>query len=347
MKKLFGKLLVLVLLVGLLMGCAIPAPIATEPVATAEEEVVEKTAEEPAAAPATTGVFTVACVPPALVSPFHIAWTEEAKKIGATMDNVEVIVQAPQAQTDIEGLIRILEDMIEKKVSLIAVAASSWEAIAPTMNKAMEAGIPVVFIDRIIPVDGMNTPLTMMGSDEIEGGKFVGEFVAKTLNGKGNVAILPGPTGSYHSEQRLKGFRSIIEQYPDIKIVALQTANFQRDLAVTVMENILQANPKLDLVWGINDNMALGALTAIQAAGRQDEVKVIGYNGDVEALNYIKDGTLLATAKSLPVTYARQLMTEVVPLVMQGRISEVKPVYPIHVVLTTIDNVDEVMLMDK
>jgi len=344
MKKLISLLILVGFMLGVMAGCAQPA-------AEAEPEVpTEEAAEVVEGAEVTTEekkeTFVVACVPPALVSPFHIAWTEKAKELGAQMPGVEVIVQAPQTQTDVETLVKILEDMIQKKVDLIAVGASAWEAIAPTLNKAMEEGIDVAFIDRILPVEGMNTPLTMFGSDEIEGGQLIGEFVVEYLDGKGKVAILAGPTGSYHSEQRLKGFRSVVENYPDIQIVALQSANFQRDLAVTVTENILQANPQLDLIWGLNDNMALGALTAVQAAGREDEVKVIGYNGDKEALEYIKNGTLLATAKSLPVTYATQLMTEVVPLLMEGKRDQVKPKYPIHVVLTTIENVDEVMKMD-
>jgi ribose transport system substrate-binding protein len=181
----------------------------------------------------------------------------------------------------------------------------------------------------------------MLGSDEIEGGRFVGEFIAETLDGAGSVAVLTGVAGSYHSERRLQGFNEVIVDYPDIEVVTIQPANWQRELGMTTMENILQSHPELDLVWGLNDNMALGALTAIEAANMQDQIKVVGYNGDQEALEDIKAGTLLATAKSQPVKIAEAIMNEVVQLLMAGKRDEVQSAYPIHVVLTTAENVDQ------
>jgi len=341
MKKLFSKLFILILVTVLLVSCAQPA-VEVQPEAPAAEE--ESEAEEPVAEEEPQEVFTIACVPPALVSPFHITWTEKVKELGANDPNVEVIVQAPTVQTDVEALVNILEDMIEKKVDLILVGSSAWEAIAPTMEKGINAGVNIIYIDRILPVEGFDlTPLSMLGSDEIEGGQFAGEFIAEALDGEGKVAILTGPAGSYHSQQRQKGFDEVIVNYPGIEVVSRQPAMFQRDLALTVMENILQANPDLDLVWGLNDNMALGALTAIEAVNRQDQVKIVGYNGDQEGLEMVEAGKFLATLKSQPAQYATQVMTEVVPLLMAGNDDEVNPVYPIHVLLVTSDNVAEVL----
>jgi ribose transport system substrate-binding protein len=161
------------------------------------------------------------------------------------------------------------------------------------------------------------------------------------LGGAGKVAVLTGVAGSYHSERRQQGFNEIMVNYPDIEIVTIQPANWQRELGMTTTENILQSHPDLDLIWGLNDNMALGALTAVQAANLQDQIKIVGYNGDQEALEDIKAGTMLATAKSQPVKIAEAIMNEIVPLLMDGKRDQVQSAYPIHVVLTTADNVDQ------
>lgn len=337
MKKLLSFIVVALLLTAMFAGCASEPAEVAEPAA---EEVVEEAAEEPVAEEETQEIYRVGLIPPALVSPFYIVLAETAQELADANPNVELTVQAPTVQTAIEEQVKIIEDMIEKQVDMIAIASSNWDAVAPSLIIAREAGIEVVFVDRVIPFEGLDAA-SMLGSDEIEGGQFVGEFIAETLDGAGKVAVLTGVAGSYHSERRLQGFNEIIADYPDIEVVTIQPANWQRELGMTTMENIIQSQPDLDLVWGLNDNMALGALTAIQAANLTDQIKVVGYNGDQEALEDIKAGTLLATAKSQPVKIAEAIMNEVVALLMEGKKDEVQSAYPIHVVLTTADNVDQ------
>lgn len=339
MKKVLSFMVVALLVTALFVGCASePAPEVAEP--AAEEEVAEEAAEEPAAEEESQEVYRVGLIPPALVSPFYIVLADTAQAIADADPNVDLTVQAPTVQTAIEEQVKIIEDMIIKEVDMIAIASSNWDAVAPSLILAREAGIEVVLVDRVIPYEGLDA-VSMLGSDEIEGGRFVGEFIAETLDGAGSVAVLTGVAGSYHSERRLQGFNEVIVDYPDIEVVTIQPANWQRELGMTTMENILQSHPELDLVWGLNDNMALGALTAIEAANLQDQIKVVGYNGDQEALEDIKAGTLLATAKSQPVKIAEAIMNEVVQLLMAGKRDEVQSAYPIHVVLTTAENVDQ------
>lgn len=345
MKKLLSLTMVFVLTMALFVGCAQQTAEATEPATEAEEEVAtaevtEAVAEVPAAEVETQEVYRIGLIPPALVSPFYIVLADTAQSLADANPNVELTVQAPTVQTAIEEQVKIIEDMIEKKVDMIAIASSNWEAVAPSLVLAREAGIEVVLVDRVIPVEGLDA-VSMLGSDEIEGGQFIGQFIADTLGDKGKVAVLTGVAGSYHSERRLQGFNEVIANYPDVEVVTIQPANWQRELGMTTMENIIQSNPDLDLVWGLNDNMALGALTAIQAANLQDQIKVIGYNGDQEALEDIKAGTMLATAKSQPVKIAEAIMNEIVPLLIDGKRDQVQSAYPIHVVLTTAENVDQ------
>jgi ribose transport system substrate-binding protein len=333
MKKVLSLSISALLLLGLFVSCAPEAAEVAEP--AAETEVEEVAAEEES-----SEVYRVGLIPPALVSPFYIVLADTAQELADAYPDVDLTVQDPTVQTAIEEQVKIIEDMIEKQVDLIAIASSNWDAVAPSLMIAREAGIEVVFVDRVVPFEGLDA-VSMLGSDEIEGGQFVGEFVAETLEGAGKVAVLTGVAGSYHSERRLQGFNEIMENYPDVEIVTIQPANWQRELGMTTMENILQSNPDLDLVWGLNDNMALGALTAVQAANLQDQIKVVGYNGDQEALENVKAGTMLATAKSQPMKIAEAIMNEVVALLMAGNRDEVQSAYPIHVVLTTVDNVDQ------
>lgn len=339
MKKLLSLTIVLGFLLTLLSACASqPAEAAKEEAPVAEVSKTE--VEQPVEEEKEQEIYRVGLIPPALVSPFYIVLADTAQTLADANPNIELTVQAPSVQTAIEEQVKIIEDMIEKKVNMIAIASSNWDAVAPSLVAAREAGIEVVLVDRVIPVEGLDA-VSMLGSDEIEGGQFVGKFVADTLGGKGKIAVLTGVAGSYHSERRLQGFNEIITTYPEIEVVTIQPANWQRELGMTTMENIIQSNPDLDLVWGLNDNMALGALTAIQAANLQDQIKVIGYNGDQEALENVKAGTMLATAKSQPMKIAEAIMNEIVPALMEGKKDQVQSAYPIHVVLTTVENVDQ------
>ncbi len=284
--------------------------------------------------------YTIAVVPPALVSPYFITLADAAKASGAKNDDVEVVVLAASAETAIEEQTKILEDLILKKVNMIAVATTNWDALTPTLQKARQQNIEVVCIDRVIPLEGVDT-LSLLGVDEVKGGELVGEFVTKTLNGKGKVAVLEGVTGDYWSVRRTQGFHNIVDKSPEIEVVATQPANWERAMGMTTMENILQAQKDLDLVWGLNDNMALGALQAIEAAGLQDQIKIVGYNADQEAKEAVKAGRMLATVAQQPAVIGQTIVEDVAAKAMAGKRSEVPPIIPIPLTLVTQENVDQ------
>ena len=153
------------------------------------------------------------------------------------------------------------------------------------------------------------------------------------LNGKGKMAILEGVPGQFANEMRLKGFRRVVNEKdtPDIQIVASQPANWQRELAMSTMENILQGNPDIDLVWGVNDGMALGALKAITDAGLQDKIKVLGYNGDEEAVESVSKGQMYSTILQQPAEIGRMVIT-IAEMIRTGKKSEVESVITIPIV---------------
>ncbi len=324
--------LVALFLVGLalvVMGCA------GQPASPTAQPPAASSPNPPAVA---AKKFSIAVVPPALVSPYFITLTEAAKTSAAKNKDIELNVMAPSAETAIEEQVKIVEDLIQRKVNLIAISTANWDALTPPLKKAREAGIEVVGIDRVIPLPGVDM-VSMLGVDEIKGGEIVGEYVVKTLNSKGNVAILEGVTGDYWSERRTKGFHNIVDKVPGIKIVATQPAKWERGAGMSTMENILQANKDLNLAWGLNDNMALGALQAVEAAKLTDKIKVVGYNADKEAKEAVKAGRLNATVAQQPAKIAQTIVEDIAPKLMASKRGDIQPVIFIPVVLVTSENV--------
>src|SRR4028119_124448 len=176
---------------------------------------------------------------------------------------------ATDAQTQTSKQISDVEDMVARKVDAIFLAPREFEGLAGALAAAKQAKIPVVLIDR----EAAGTPgqdyVTFIGSNFVEEGQRVGEWTVKNTNGKAGVVILEGTAGSSVALDRNKGFMDAIKASPDIKVLASQTANFTRAEGQKVMENLIQAHGKnITVVYAHNDEMALGAIQALKAAGR-------------------------------------------------------------------------------
>ena len=192
-----------------------------------------------------------------------------------------------------------VENFITQGVSAMVVCPAESAGIAGAVRKANDAKIPVFTAD--IAAQGGKI-VSHIASDNVAGGKLAGEYLAKALNGKGDVAIINHPVVQ-SVQDRVKGFKEAIAKCPGIKIVDDQAAEGKRDFAVTVTENILQKHPKLNGVFAINDSTALGALAAIEQSGRKDIV-LVGYDGDPEARQKILMGSSL---KADAIQYPREI----------------------------------------
>jgi len=192
-----------------------------------------------------------------------------------------------------------VENFITGRVDAMVVCPAESAGIAGAIRKANDAKIPVFTAD--IAAQGGEI-VSHIASDNVAGGKLAGEYLAKLLKGKGEIAIVNHPVVQ-SVQDRVKGFKEAIAKYPGIKIVDDQAAEGRRDVAVTVTENILQKHPKLDWIFAINDNTALGALAAIDQSGRKNIV-MVGYDGDPEARQKIAAGTAL---KADAVQYPREI----------------------------------------
>jgi ribose transport system substrate-binding protein len=280
--------------------------------------------------------FVVGFVPRAFVSVYFVTMADAVKAEAAKYPHIDVQVIAPMDQKDIEGQIRIVEDLTMKKVDLLAVSVNDPKALVPSLKEAQAAGIPVIILDAITPYPGIDA-LALIGSNNEDGGEIVGQNVVALSKGKCKMAILEGVPGQYANEMRLKGFRKIMKDYPDVKVVASQPANWQRELAMTTMENMLQANPDIDLVWGVNDGMALGASKAIKDAGLLGKIRILGYNGDKEAVEAVAGGTLYSTILQQPAEIGRMVIT-IAEKIRTGKKSEIEPVITIPIVNVKKDN---------
>lgn len=191
-----------------------------------------------------------------------------------------------------------IDDFISKKVDALIIAPCDSQAVGSSIAEANRAGIPVFTVD-IMNLSPQGKVVCAVQSDNVEGGRQAGRLMAKALNGKGKVVIINHP-GVTSVLDRVDGFREIIAQYPGIKIISDVPAWGQRDKAMAAMEDILLKVPDVAGVFGINDDSALGAVAAIEAAGKLGKIVVVGYDATPEAKDAIKAGKIYGDAIQHP-----------------------------------------------
>ncbi|PNS38272.1 D-ribose ABC transporter substrate-binding protein [Mesotoga sp. B105.6.4] len=229
-----------------------------------------------------------------LNNPFFVTLRDGALEAAAGL-GIEVIVS--DGRDNPAKQLSDIEDFVQQKLNLIIINPTDSDAIVTAVEEANKAGIPVITVDR-----GANggKVVAHIASDNVAGGIMAGEYVAMLLNGKGNVVELEGIVGTSAARDRGQGFGAAISKYPGIKIVAKQVANFNRAEGLVVIENILQANPNIDAVFAHNDEMALGAIEAIKAAGLLDKIKVVGFDAIDDAVAAVNAGEMAATVAQQP-----------------------------------------------
>jgi ribose transport system substrate-binding protein len=172
------------------------------------------------------------------------------------------------------------------------------------VQKAKAAGIPVFCIDR--EINSTNAATAQMLSDSYSGCVKLGQLFVKTVGKEGEYAELLGLVGDNNTWNRSKGFHSVVDRYPGLKMVAQQSGEFDRAKGLEVMESILQAHPNIKGVFCGNDAMAMGAYQALVTAGKADAVKVFGFDGADDVVKSIADGKIVATGMQFPKKMARQ-----------------------------------------
>jgi ribose transport system substrate-binding protein len=262
---------------------------------------------------------------------------EDAAKREAEERNIHLVSLAADRETDVERQYQIIENLIQQGVDAILLAPSGSKELVPAIRKANDAGIPVLLLDTRIDeaaaaaVDAR--VLTYIGSDNFEGGAVAGRYLAAKLGGEGTVAIIEGISGHETADQRRLGFLEGIAASPGIRVVASQTANWERALAYNVAENLMQAHPELDAIFAANDEMALGALEAADAAHRLEHMSIIGFDAIPDALDNIRSGRLSGSVAQFPSEMGRLGVLHAAVLLREGQ-------SPPEEVLTRVELID-------
>lgn len=231
---------------------------------------------------------------PGAGNPFWAAVEAGAKAKGAEL-GVEVIVVAPPAESDVQAQITQIEDLIAQKVDGIALAPTDPNALAPVVDAAKAAGIPVVFVDT----RGINEGVTFIGTNNEVGAALAADFMCKNLPAGSEVAILQGLISQSTGQARADGSKKGLEGC-GLKVVAEQTGEWDRAKGLAVTENILAGNPNIKGIFGSNDNMALGAVEALKAAAKLADVMVVGFDANPDAAASILAGEMTASVAQAP-----------------------------------------------
>ena len=228
-----------------------------------------------------------------LGEPWRQAMNAEIMARAKDFPDLEIV--AADAQQDNAKQVADVENFLRQKIDLLIISPNEAKPLTPVVKRAFEQKIPVIVLDREIEGD---TYTTFIGADNRAIGRAAGEFADSILGGKGNIVEIKGLPGSTPARDRSDGFHEAIAKSPGIHIVHDPVANWLREEAMTQMEAALQAHDKIDLVYGHNDPMAIGAYLAAKAKGREKEIKFIGIDG-LPGLDggrqAVQDGKLAAT----------------------------------------------------
>ena len=237
-----------------------------------------------------------------LANPFFVDVRDGVQR---EADELGIELHITDSQGDPATQLRDIENLLQRNLDAIIINPTDSDAIVASIEAANAAGVPVFTMDR--QATGGEV-VAHIGYNAIRSGNIAGQFLVDTLNGQGNIVELQGIMGTNVAQDRSRGFNEVISQHPNMTIVATAVANFNRAEAMSVMENILQANPNIDGIYAANDEMLLGALEAVEAAGRKGEIVMIGCDAIDDTIAAIKEGRVEATIAEPPFFLGRAIM---------------------------------------
>jgi len=324
-KKVLSMLLVIAMTAGLVMGCS----------SGVDEGTGEETAGTKSSKSKEDG-YTVGCTVyymTEFVTLMVEGMQSRADELGCDL----VMLDAGQ---DAQNQITQVENLIAQKVDVIIVAAVDSDAILPAIEMCDEAGIPLVGVNMLFNTD---EPYHYVGPDDVLAGELEMQNAIDEIGGEGNVVILEGPIGQSAQIQRLEGNENVLAKYEGkIEVLAQQTANWSREEALTLVENWLETfSGEIDAIVAHNDEMALGAIQALEAAGLTDQIVVTGVDAILDGCNAVSDGTLLGSVYQDAAKEGSDAVQKAYD-VLEGTVTEKELSY-IDMKWITKDNVDELL----
>ena len=262
---------------------------------------------------------------------FMVQMREGAQK---KADELGLTINFQDASDDSATQANQLANAAATGAGAVIVNPTDSDAMASAVKQLTDAKIPVVAVDRAVNNAEVSS---YIASDNVGGGKQAAKALSEAINGEGEILVLQGKTGSSASRERGQGFEEGLKDSPNIKVVAKQTAEFERVKGLDVTTNLLQAHPNVKAIFAENDEMALGAIEALGDKAGKDVI-VVGFDGVEDALKAIKEGTMYAAIAQQPADMAAQAVVEASKL-LKGE-SATKEMQ-VDVVTVTKENVDK------
>ncbi len=268
-----------------------------------------------------------------LNNPFFVDLKDGAEKT-ADEEGIDLIVI--DSQGDPGKQMSDVENLLQQNIDLLILNPVDSDAAGQASLLANDQNVPVITVDREASEGEI---VTHVGYDALKSGEIAATYLEEELKGEGKVVEVQGVLGTNVGRDRSKGFNEHIDTVDNLEIIASQSANFDRGEALSVMEDILQANSEIDAVYAANDEMVMGALSAIESSGRLDEIVVIGTDAIDPALEAIREGRLDATIAEPPFFLGKEAVNAAMKT-LAGE--EVDDQITLENTLVTEDNVDDV-----
>jgi ABC-type sugar transport system substrate-binding protein len=276
----------------------------------------------------------IAVVVSTLNNPWFVVLAETAKARAVELGYDATIFDS---QNDTAKEASHFENLIAGGYKAVLFNPTDADGSVANVLKAKAAGVPVFCIDR--EVNSTNAATSQMLSDSYSGCVKLGQYFVKTVGKEGEYVELLGLVGDNNTWNRSKGFHSVVDRYPGLKMVAQQSADFDRAKGLEVMESMLQAHPKIKAVFCGNDAMAMGAYQALVSAGKADQVKVFGFDGADDVVKLIAEGKIAATGMQFPKVMAAKA-AEFADEYIKGKRDFAQKI-PVKVDLVTPENVSK------
>jgi ABC-type sugar transport system substrate-binding protein len=235
-------------------------------------------------------------------NPFRIAETQSIKAEAANLGIPTDHLLLTNAQSDLNKQISDIKSMLDRGAQLLVVAPLNSDGLQPALDAAKAKKVPVVTIDRLVTSTPCTDYLTFIGSNFVEQGKRAAAEMIRVTGGKGKLAILLGASGNNVTTDRTSGFKAGIASTPGLSVVAEQTGEFDRSKGQAVMEQLIQSHPDITAVYAENDEMGIGAVNALKAAGKKPGtgIKIVSIDGTKNAVQLIVKKQYNAVIESNP-----------------------------------------------
>jgi len=276
----------------------------------------------------------------AVITPSHdnVFFKAEADAAVAKAKELGYEAQSDSHDDDPNKQSQLIDTAISNGAKAIILDNAGADVTIGAVQKAKDAGIPVFLIDREINEAGLAA--AQIVSNNAQGAGLVGEAFVKAMEGKGNFIELTGKETDTNAAVRSDAYHAVIDQYPDLKMVAQETANWDQQEAFTKVETLLQKDSNVQGIIAGNDTMALGAVAAVDAAGLTGKVIIAGFDGSPDAAQAIKDGKLLATGLQPAVAIAEMAVEQADQFIRTGSTGQPEK-QSIDCVLVDASNVDK------